>query len=159
MIAGTGIAVAGLGGEVGGLALDATGVGVIGGVPLAVASAGAVIYGGTVINRSASNFGQDAKDLFVEAKTQGHHSDPKYLGGNPEQKLTDLETQDHIDIHKEIDNKYPRYKGKNYYDKLRDDDPGFDGKVQKDISDTYNKYSEKYPNLTKDYDNNFNERK
>ncbi len=92
------------------------------------------------------------------SNTHGHHSDPKYLGGNPEQKLTDIEKQDHVNIHKEIDSKYPRFKGKSYYDKLRKSNSNFDSEVQKDLTDIYNKYSEKYPELSKNYENNFNNR-
>jgi hypothetical protein len=64
-----------------------------------------------------------------KSKTHGHHSDSKYLGGDPKQKLTHLDVEDHIAIHKEIDKKYPRRKGKSYYDNLRETDPNFDEKV------------------------------
>ena len=67
LVAGTGTIAGGLGGEAGGVALDATGVGAIPGVALNVASAGVGAYGGEVVVRSAGNFGQDARDMFVEA--------------------------------------------------------------------------------------------
>ncbi|MGB8454923.1 MAG: hypothetical protein WCD89_21670, partial [Anaerocolumna sp.] len=92
-----------------------------------------------------SNYNGSNKGMGENLKTNGHHSDPKYLGGDPGQKLTDIEVGDHIDIHKQIDVKYPRYKGKSYYEKIKTTDPEFNNKINKDLSDIYNKYKEKYP--------------
>jgi hypothetical protein len=49
-----------------------------------------------------------------------HHSWPKYLGGEPKQRLTNLPAPDHIGLHKEMDQFAPRWKGKDYYDGLSD---------------------------------------
>jgi hypothetical protein len=35
-------------------------------------------------------------------KDHGHHSDPKFMGGDPKQKLTTLSDQDHINLHKDL---------------------------------------------------------
>jgi hypothetical protein len=56
-----------------------------------VAKTGAVILAKTGAKTVAVNqVAQTAKK--VVAKTHGHHSDPKFLGGNPNQKLTRMKT-------------------------------------------------------------------
>ncbi len=37
-------------------------------------------------------------------KTHEHHSDPKFMGGDPNQKLTTLEIEDHKGLHKDMNN-------------------------------------------------------
>jgi RHS repeat-associated protein len=59
VITGTGEMILGIGGEVFGLALDATGVGSVAGVPIGVASAGVIAHGGAVIGVATSNMIQD----------------------------------------------------------------------------------------------------
>jgi hypothetical protein len=34
----------------------------------------------------------------------GHHSDPKFLAGNPKQPLTMMEEASHIDLHRDLNN-------------------------------------------------------
>ncbi len=133
-------------------------------VPFLIGATG--IVGGKIV-RGALNKVDEAvealKDIFKGTgkvtKTHGHHSDPKYLGGDPKQKLTDIDVQDHIDIHKQIDKKYPRNYGKKHYDNLREGDPDFDNNVQKDLTDIYNKYNDKYPELLDDFNNNNSKRR
>ncbi|MBP5433034.1 polymorphic toxin-type HINT domain-containing protein [Ruminococcus sp.] len=88
-----------------------------------------------------------------------HHSDPKYLGGDPDQKLTNIDNADHIEIHKEMDKKYPRWRGKKYYDEQRAKNPKFDDEVYSFLVDLYKKFANKYPDLLKDFENNFKNRK
>ncbi|RCX12208.1 RHS repeat-associated protein [Anaerobacterium chartisolvens] len=63
IFAGGGSIAGGMAGEAAGVALDATGAGAAVGVPLNVASAGAIIYGGTVIINSAGNLINDGINL------------------------------------------------------------------------------------------------
>ena len=89
---------------------------------------------------------------------QKHHSDPKYLGGDPDQPLTTMSDSDHIEIHKEIDKEYPRRRGKKYYDQERAANPNFDNEVFVFLKELYEKYIAKYPTLLDDFINNFSNR-
>lgn len=60
--------VAGAGGEVGGVALDATGVGAVAGVPAAVASAGLITAGIGTTAAGALKAGQDLSDMWTQAQ-------------------------------------------------------------------------------------------
>jgi RHS repeat-associated protein len=40
--------------------------------------------------------------VVQKVKTHLHHSDPKFLGGNPNQKLTKIKTPDHKQLHKDL---------------------------------------------------------
>ena len=62
---------AGVAGEAGGIVLDSTGVGAIAGVPVNIASAGAISYGVKVTVNSGRYLAQDVKDLFVNANDEG----------------------------------------------------------------------------------------
>ena len=53
--------------------------------------------------------------VLVHNICHGHHSDPKYLGGNPKQPLTYIDSTDHNKIHSLIDKVFPRWKGTAYY--------------------------------------------
>ena len=85
----------------------------------------------------------------------GHHSDPKYLGGNPKQPLTYIDSTDHNKIHSLIDKVFPRWKGTAYYTQQRQIDPNFDNKVYNALIDIYQKFTDKYPTLVSDFVNNF----
>ena len=61
MAFGTGLMFLGAGGEVGGLALDATGMGAVAGVPINVAAAGAVVGGIATAGSGAGPFIQHAR--------------------------------------------------------------------------------------------------
>ena len=41
-------------------------------------------------------------DIFGLSATHGHHSDPKFIGGDPKQVLTNMESTDHIDLHRDM---------------------------------------------------------
>ncbi|WP_346748067.1 RHS repeat domain-containing protein [Prevotella jejuni] len=41
-------------------------------------------------------------DIFGLSATHGHHSDPKFMGGDPKQVLTNMESTDHIDLHRDM---------------------------------------------------------
>ena len=41
-------------------------------------------------------------DIFGLSATHGHHSDPKFMGGDPKQALTNMESTDHIDLHRDM---------------------------------------------------------
>ncbi|MDC5697094.1 hypothetical protein OO014_07465 [Intrasporangium calvum] len=81
---GVGQIILGAGGQVGGIALDATGVGVVAGVPVQVASAGLIASGAVVATASAVQLGQHAaaKDSMLLKEVQlkqGTHG----MGGTP----------------------------------------------------------------------------
>ena len=48
--------------------------------------------------------GPTAKSARPKVKTHGHHSDPKFLGGDPNQPVTDLPVPDHQGLHKDLNN-------------------------------------------------------
>ncbi len=54
----------------------------------------------------AGRFAGDADDaagqLAPKGKTHGHHSDPKFMGGDPKQPLTDIPVPDHQALHKDL---------------------------------------------------------
>jgi hypothetical protein len=87
---------AGTGGEVGGTALDLTGVGAVVGVPVNVVSAGAIVHGGTVATTGLANLGitlykngTEGNYEFPDAKNPGK----TYVGqsGNVETRLAQHE--------------------------------------------------------------------
>jgi RHS repeat-associated protein len=41
-------------------------------------------------------------DSFGLSATHGHHSDPKFMEGDPKQKLTTLSQSDHIQLHRDL---------------------------------------------------------
>ena len=88
--------------------------------------------------------------VLVHNKCHGHHSDPKYLGGDPKQPLTYIDSTDHNKIHSLIDEVFPRRKGTAYYNHLRQANSDFDNKVYSTLIDIYQKYN--------DFVNNFNRR-
>ena len=96
--------------------------------------------------------------VLVHNKCHGHHSDPKYLGGDPKQPLTYIDSTDHNKIHSLIDEVFPRRKGTAYYNHLRQANSDFDNKVYSTLIDIYQKYNDKYPTLVSDFVNNFNRR-
>ena len=47
--------------------------------------------------------GQNRANFAAPAgKTNGHHSDPKFMGGNPKQPLTDVLIPDHKGLHRDL---------------------------------------------------------
>jgi hypothetical protein len=73
--------------------------------------------------------------------TDSHHTDPKYLGGDPKQPTIELDPKLHQEVHKEIDLIAPRWKGKGFYD-------GLPTEALKAIKDTIDKmYQEKFPQI------------
>lgn len=55
---------------------------------------------------------------FLAHPVERHHPWPKYLGGDKSQPLVDLPTDEHIDLHKKIDEFAPRWRGTDYYRNL-----------------------------------------
>ena len=54
-------------------------------------------------DRALARFGDDAYGMHViEPQEVGHHSDPKFLGGDPDQKLTTMWDPDHIELHRDM---------------------------------------------------------
>lgn len=108
-----------------------------------------------VYNFSVNDFhtyfvGEDCV-LVHNANYHKHHSDPKYLGGDPKQPLTNIEAQDHINIHKEMDIEFPRRKGTQYYKNKLETDPKFNDEVIDKLTKIYKKWSDKYPTLLDDF--------
>ncbi|MGB8451369.1 MAG: hypothetical protein WCD89_03465, partial [Anaerocolumna sp.] len=64
LVAGAGTVIGGGLGEIGGFALDATGAGAVAGVPLTIASTGAIAYGGAVTVNSAKGLVSDGINLI-----------------------------------------------------------------------------------------------
>jgi len=83
--------VAGLGGEVGGVTLDATGVGAVAGVPVGIASTAAVVQGVAAVGTATNNL---VKASESPGQTYNGHPTDEYgnkLGGSGEArpKITD----------------------------------------------------------------------
>ncbi|HEU5140943.1 MAG TPA: RHS repeat-associated core domain-containing protein [Bacillales bacterium] len=68
----------GAAGEVGGVALDATGVGAVVGVPLNVASAGLIAHAAATTGNSLKSTVGDTKDLFTYIKGSSGRADDSY---------------------------------------------------------------------------------
>ncbi|MBX3434361.1 MAG: hypothetical protein KF847_13645 [Pirellulales bacterium] len=88
-----------------------------------------------------------------------HHSDPKFLGGDPKQKLTSLPKDTHTDLHRDL-NKHLRDKtdaAGNHMRPLR----GNSGRdIRRNFSreerlaaeaEFYKKFRDKYPDATRDF--------
>lgn len=71
MLGGLGLMVLGAGGEVGGVALDATGIGAVIGVPANVVSAGAIVSGGALALHGAMDYGHQVTQLNMSADSGG----------------------------------------------------------------------------------------
>ena len=84
---------------------------------------------------------------------ENHHSIPKYLGGDPNQTLTELPAEVHRRIHAAIDRladgKFARRLGGEYFKKLIKTDPTFKKKVVDALTKIYKK--EKNPRLMMDF--------
>ena len=85
--------------------------------------------------------------VLVHNKYHKHHSDPKYLGGNPKQPLTDVPDSVHYKIHAAIDKVFPRQKGKAYYDELVKNDPKYNDKIKETLEKIYKEFSNECPTL------------
>jgi uncharacterized protein YukE len=71
VLGGLGLATLGAGGEIGGVALDATGVGAVIGVPANVVSAGAIASGGALALHGALDYGRAASQLHMSSDSGG----------------------------------------------------------------------------------------
>lgn len=71
VLGGLGLAVLGAGGEAGGVALDATGIGAVVGVPANVVSAGAIATGGALALHGALGYGRAASQMHMSADSGG----------------------------------------------------------------------------------------
>ena len=84
---------------------------------------------------------------------ENHHSIPKYLGGDPNQTLTELPAEVHRRIHAAIDRladgKFARRLGGKYFKELIKTDPTFKNKVVDALTKIYKK--EKNPRLMMDF--------
>ena len=96
--------------------------------------------------------------VLVHNKYHKHHSDPKYLGGNPKQPLTDVPDSVHYKIHAAIDKVFPRQKGKAYYDELVKNDPKYNDKIKETLEKIYKEFSNECPTLLEDFAKNFKNR-
>lgn len=101
-------------------------------------------------------FGAD--DLWAP-ETQLHHSDPKFLGGDPKQLLTELLTQEHQQLHRDL-NDFLRTQTDEFGNHMRPQrgNPGtrirenFTRDQRLDsLSKFYRQYSSKYPEAAKDF--------
>ena len=96
--------------------------------------------------------------VLVHNKYHKHHSDPKYLGGNPKQPLTDVPDSVHYKIHAAIDKVFPRQKGKAYYNELVKNDPKYNDKIKETLEKIYKEFSNECPTLLEDFAKNFKNR-
>lgn len=71
ILGGLGLAVLGAGGEVGGVALDATGIGAVIGVPANVVSAGAIVGGGAIALHGAMDYEHAVTQLNMSSDSGG----------------------------------------------------------------------------------------
>ena len=92
---------------------------------------------------------------------ENHHSIPKYLKGNPKQKLTELPAELHRKIHAAIDRfaggKFSRRYGKAYFDKLIEIDPNFKNEVVDALTTIYKEHTGKDSELMMDFLQNIGE--
>jgi len=108
------------------------------------------VYNLTVDDFHTYFVGEDCV-LVHNADYHKHHTDPKYLGGDPKQLLTEIEAKDHYTIHKEIDEIFPRWKGKNFYKNKSETTPEFNNEVIDTLTEIYKKWLDKYPTLLDDF--------
>lgn len=85
---------AGAGGEIGGLALDATGVGLLVGVPAAVVSAAAITTGAATAAAGAAKLGQDLSRMNSEAQSESGGGSGGTSSTPPQPKVTKPQVED-----------------------------------------------------------------
>jgi RHS repeat-associated protein len=93
--------------------------------------------------------------------THGHHSDPKFMGGNPKQPLTRMPPADHRDLHRHL-NDFLRQKTDDAGNHMRpqrgnsgaDIQNNFTPKQRQEaMAEFYKKYRDKYPDAARDFFN------
>ncbi len=101
-------------------------------------------------------------DIFGLSGTHGHHSDPKFMGGDPKQPLTNMKTADHIDLHRDM-NAYLETKTKVINGKIVSMRPkrGNSGRIIRlnftrqerldALAEFYTKNKNKYPEASADF--------
>ncbi len=89
----------------------------------------------------------------------GHHSDPKFLGGEPKQKLTDMPAPDHRQLHKDL-NDHLKTKTDEFGNHMRPQRGNSGAKIRENFTreqrldataEFYRKNAEKYPDAAKDF--------
>lgn len=66
------------------------------------AGGGAVIGAAIGVSTTIATSYANGVSPWTGEKLQGHHSYPKFMGGDPNQKLTDMSTSRHKDLHQEL---------------------------------------------------------
>jgi hypothetical protein len=94
-----------------------------------------------------------------KGKTHEHHSDPKFLGGNPKQKLTKLDEKEHRQLHKDM-NSFLRTKTNENGDHMRPQRGNSGRDIQENFTrdeclaalcEFYRGVGAKYENAAKDF--------
>lgn len=92
-------------------------------------------------------------------KTHGHHSDVKFLGGNPKQPLTKLEIPDHKELHRDL-NEFLAVKTDEFGNHMRPQRGNPGAKIRRNFTraerlaaeaEFYKKYGDKYPSAACDF--------
>ena len=91
--------------------------------------------------------------------THGHHSDPKFMGGDPKQKLTDMPVDQHKQLHKDL-NDHLVEQTDDFGNHMRPQRGNSGEKIRKNFTDDqrrdamaefYKKNDSKYPDAAKDF--------
>jgi hypothetical protein len=97
-----------------------------------------------------------------EGKIHKHHSDPKFMGGDPKQKLTDLPAEQHKSLHKKLNEHLENYTDE-FGNSMRPKKGNSGEKIRKNFSreerkkamqEFYNKNKKEFPEAAKDYAKN-----
>jgi len=128
-----------------------TGIGAAIGVPAMVVSA-AVVTGG-VANIAAGIHG------LASVAMRNHHSDPKFMGGDPKQPLTNMTKEMHDELHRDLNNFLrDRTNAAGNHMRPQSNNPG--DWIQRNFStaerrqamaDFYRQYGDKYPDAARDF--------
>ena len=117
----------------------------------------------TADNTPVKNY-DDKKNVSVsllvpKSGTHGHHSDPKFMGGDPKQELTNLQDFDHKNLHKEL-NDFLKTKTDDFGNHMRPQRGNPGAKIRENFTRTerinalrefYTRNADKYPEAAADF--------
>jgi RHS repeat-associated protein len=160
-----GLCVLGPGGCAAGTAITAgqllTGAAVIGGV-----AGGAIVVQHEMDNAQGTADGAQApasdagdKQENAQQQTNGHHSDPKFMGGKSDQKLTDMPAGEHQQLHQDLNKHLEGYRdsqGNTMRPTSANPGDNIRGNFTREerlkaMSDFYNGSGAKYPDAANDF--------
>ena len=99
------------------------------------------------------------RDCLGGAGTHGHHSDPKFMGGDPKQALTDMPVEDHKRLHAEL-NQFLRKKTDEFGNHMRPQRGNSASDIQQNFSreerldalkEFYRTFRDRFPDAAHDF--------